>query len=354
MQEEKYVGKAVISAGGGAMNQTRSALVLGGGGFIGSHLVKRLKREGFWVRAVDLKYPEYSPTAAGDFVRGDLRDPALCRDVLDRRFDEIYQFASDMGGAGFIFTGDNDADIMHNSALINLNVLKAALRSNSKRIFYSSSACVYPKHNQVDPDNPNCAEDSAYPAHPDSEYGWEKLFGERLYLAYARNYDFDVHIARYHNIFGPEGAWQGGREKAPAAICRKVAVAPDGGEIEIWGDGRQTRSFLYIDECLEGTVRLMRSRLRGPINIGSDEMVTINELVDLVSATAGKRLVKRHTDGPLGVRGRNSDNRRIQRLLGWQPRAPLKEGLAKTYPWIASMAEKAGLVAAPREEQVKA
>ena len=323
--------------------QTRTALVLGGGGFIGSHLVKRLKREGFWVRAVDLKTPEFSPTQADDFVRGDLRDLALCRDVIDRPFTEIYQLAADMGGAGFIFTGENDAAIMHNSALINLNVVEAALRRGSKRIFYSSSACIYPAYNQEDPDRPNCAEDSAYPAAPDSDYGWEKLFSERLYLASARNHDLQARIARYHNVFGPEGTWNGGREKAPAAICRKVATAPDGGEIEIWGDGRQTRSFLYIDECLEGTVRLMRSDFPGPVNIGSDEMVTINALVDMTCDIAGKKLTKRYIPGPLGVRGRNSDNRLIECSLGWRPRASLKDGVAKTYSWISAIAEKSGL-----------
>jgi len=265
----------------------------------------------------------------------------LCREVIDRQYTEIYQLAADMGGAGFVFTGENDADIMHNSALINTNVLEAAQKRNSKRIFYSSSACMYPSHNQEDPDNPNCAEDSAYPANPDSEYGWEKLFSERLYLAFARNYGFQVRIARYHNIFGPEGTWTGGREKAPAAICRKVAVAPDGGEIEIWGDGKQTRSFLYVDECLEGSIRLMRSDFQGPVNVGSDEMVTINQLVDMISALAGKKLKKRHVDGPLGVRGRNSDNRLIQQKLGWKPAAPLKDGLAKTYPWVLKMTKEA-------------
>jgi nucleoside-diphosphate-sugar epimerase len=321
--------------------QAKTALVLGGGGFIGSHLVKRLRREGFWVRAADLKRPEFSPTQADELALGDLRDPVFCREVLDRPFTEVYQLAADMGGAGFIFTGANDADILHNSALVNLNVLEAAQRRGSKRIFYSSSACIYPEHNQEDPDNPNCAEDSAYPANPDSDYGWEKLFSERLYLAYARNHGFQVRIARYHNVFGPEGTWEGGREKAPAAVCRKVALTPDGGEIEIWGDGRQTRSFLYIDECLEGTLRLMRSDFSGPVNIGSDEMVTINGLVDLVCAIAGKRLHKRHVPGPLGVRGRNSDNRLIERRLDWRPAAPLREGLAKTYPWVRAMAEKA-------------
>jgi GDP-D-mannose 3', 5'-epimerase len=329
------------------MMQTKTAIVLGGGGFIGSHLVKRLKREGFWVRAVDLKAPEFSPTQADDFVKGDLRDLSLCRDVIDRKFTEIYQLAADMGGAGFIFTGENDADIMHNSALVNLNVLEATLRRGAKRIFYSSSACIYPAYNQTDPDNPNCAEGSAYPAAPDSEYGWEKLFSERLYLASARNHGLQVRIGRYHNIFGPEGTWDGGREKAPAAICRKVALAADGDEIEIWGDGRQTRSFLYIDECLEGSIRLMRSDVEGPLNIGSDEMVTINALVDLVCAIAGKNVRKRPIPGPLGVRGRNSDNRLIEQKLGWRPAASLRNGLAKTYPWVRAMAQKSPPVPVP-------
>ncbi len=316
------------------------ALVCGAGGFIGSHLVKRLKQEGFWVRGVDLKYPEFSPTGADDFVIGDLRDPYICRHVTDRPFHEVYQLAADMGGAGFVFTGDNDADIMHNSALINLNMVEACYKRNIKRIFYSSSACMYPAYNQEDPDNPNCAEDSAYPAQPDSEYGWEKLFSERLYLSFQRNYGMEVRIARYHNIFGPEGTWSGGREKAPAALCRKVAMAPDGGEIEIWGDGQQTRSFLYIDECLEGTIRLTRSDFTGPVNIGSEEMVTINALAEMIMEIAGKTLTKRHIPGPQGVRGRNSDNRLIFKMLGWKPTQPLKVGLASTYHWIASQVEK--------------
>jgi GDP-D-mannose 3',5'-epimerase len=310
------------------------ALVLGGGGFIGSHLVKRLVDEGFWVRAVDLKFPEFSQTMAHDFVQGDLRDPVVCRSVIDRKFDEVYQLAADMGGAGFIFTGENDADVMHNSALINLNVLEACLRRNSRKIFYSSSACIYPEHNQMDPENPNCSEASAYPANPDSEYGWEKLFSERLYFAFTRNYSFDSKVARYHNIFGPEGTWQGGREKAPAAICRKVALAKDGDEIEIWGDGEQTRSFLYINECLEGTIRLMRSNFSGPVNIGSDEMVTINQLVDITARVAGKRIYKKHVQGPLGVRGRNSDNSLIKEKLNWAPSTKLEDGIRTTYAWI--------------------
>lgn len=316
------------------------ALVCGAGGFIGSHLVKRLKREGFWVRGVDLKYPEFGDTEADDFVIGDLRDPVICRSVVDREFEEIYQLAADMGGAGFVFTGENDANIMHNSALINLNVLEACWKRNCKRIFYSSSACMYPEHNQLDPDNPMTAEDSAYPADPDSEYGWEKLFSERLYLAFHRNYGLDVRIARYHNIFGPEGTWDGGREKAPAALCRKIVHAEDGGEIEIWGDGTQTRSFLYIDECLEGTTRLMRSDWTGPVNIGSEEMVSIIELAEMIMDVAGKKVALRHIPGPLGVRGRNSDNRLIQKMLGWSPSGTLRDGLSKTYAWIAEQVEQ--------------
>ena len=297
-------------------------------------MVKRLKREGCWVRGVDLKFPPYAETQADDFVVGDLRDPQVCRAVVDRRFAEVYQFAADMGGAGFVFTGENDADIMHNSALINLNVLEACHRRNSRRIFYSSSACMYPERNQLDPSNPNCAEDSAYPADPDSEYGWEKLFSERLYMAFARNKGMETRIARYHNIFGPEGSWSDGREKAPAALCRKVAMAADGGEIEIWGDGKQTRSFLYVDECIEGTLRLMRSDFREPVNIGSDEMVSINELAHMIAGVAGKKVRLRHVSGPLGVAGRNSDNRLIEKVLGWRPSAKLRDGIARTYPWI--------------------
>ena len=310
------------------------ALVCGAGGFIGSHMVKRLKREGFWVRGVDLKFPEFSPTEADDFAIGDLRDQCFCASIVDTHFKEVYQFAADMGGAGFVFTGENDADIMHNSALINLNLLEACYKRNIKRIFYSSSACIYPEYNQLEPDNPNCAEDSVYPAAPDSEYGWEKLFSERLYLAFHRNHGMDVRIARYHNIFGPEGTWCGGKEKSPAAICRKVAMAPDGGNIEIWGDGLQTRSFLYIDECIEGTLRLTRSDWTGPVNIGSDERVSINQLADLVAQIAGKTIQKKHIPGPLGVRGRNSDNHLIFKKLGWRPTQTLEAGLRKTYAWI--------------------
>ncbi len=312
----------------------KSALVLGAGGFIGSHLVKRLKREGFWVRGVDLKYPEFSETEADDFVIGDLREQHMCRAVIDRRFDEVYQLAADMGGAGYIFTGEHDANIMHNSATINLNVVDLCHKRNIRKIFYSSSACMYPAYNQEDPDDPNCAESSAYPAAPDSEYGWEKLFSERLYFAYNRNFGMANRVARFHNIFGPEGTWQGGKEKAPAAICRKVALAKQGSEIEIWGDGLQTRSFLFIDECLEGILRLTRSDFEGPVNIGSEEMVSINQLVDIVCDIAGKKLEKKHISGPLGVRGRNSDNRLIEEKLGWKPSQSLRAGLEKTFEWI--------------------
>lgn len=312
----------------------KKALVCGAGGFIGSHLVKRLKREGFWVRGVDLKFPRFSPTEADDFIRGDLRDMDVCREAIDTKFDEIYQLAADMGGAGYIFTGDNDAEVMHNSSQINLNVLEAARRRNNRRIFYSSSACIYPEHRQLDPNNPGLKESDAYPAAPDSEYGWEKLFSERLYLAYARNHGFTVRIARYHNIFGPEGAWNDGKEKAPAAICRKVAMTPDGGEFEMWGDGQQTRSFLYIDECLEGTTRLLRSDVQGPVNIGSDEMISLNNLAAMVAGIAGKTVRPRHIPGPTGVRGRNSNNEMIEQKLGWRPRQPLRDGIAKTYEWI--------------------
>ena len=315
-------------------NRQMKALVTGAGGFIGSHLVKLLKKEGYWVRGVDLKYPEFASTTADDFVIGDLRNPVVCNKVTDQPFDELYQLAADMGGAGFVFTGDNDACILHNSAMINLNMLEASRKAGVKKIFYSSSACIYPEHNQLDPDNPNCSEDSAYPAAPDSEYGWEKLFSERLYLAYHRNYSMDIHIARFHNIFGEEGTWEGGREKAPAALCRKVAETDEGGEIEMWGDGKQTRSFLYIDECLKGVRRLMNSDLIGPVNIGSDEMVTINDLAKLIMEIAGKKLRIKHIKGPLGVRGRNSDNRLIQEKLGWAPDCSLRFGLERTYPWI--------------------
>jgi GDP-D-mannose 3', 5'-epimerase len=311
------------------------ALVNGAGGFIGSHLVRRLREEGFWVRGVDLKHPEFGDSAANEFIVGDLCDYSVATAAVEG-IDDVYQLAADMGGAGYIFTGEHDACVMHNSATINLNTVEAGRKAGIKRFFYSSSACIYPEYNQKDPDNPICSEDSAYPAAPDSEYGWEKLFSERLYFAYARNYGIEVHVARFHNIFGPEGTWQGGREKAPAAVCRKVAETPDGGEIEIWGDGKQTRSFLYIDECLEGVRRLMESNFAGPVNIGSEEMVTINELAQLAMQIAQKKLTIRHIPGPLGVRGRNSDNRLIKSKIGWAPSQSLEDGLRKTYEWIAS------------------
>lgn len=313
----------------------KSALVCGAGGFIGSHLVKRLTGEGYWVRGADLKKPLFSETTADDFIIGDLTDPIVVAKVLDKQFDEIYQLAADMGGAGYIFTGEHDADVMHNSATINLNMARRAVETKSKKIFYSSSACIYPERNQMDPDNPNCAEDSAYPAAPDSEYGWEKLFSERMYLAYQRNYGLDVKIARFHNIFGPEGTWDGGKEKAPAAICRKVAEAKPGGEIEMWGDGKQTRTFLLIDECLEGIRRLMDSDFSGPVNIGSEEMVSINQLAEMAMKIARKELKIKHIKGPLGVRGRSSDNKLIKEKLGWEPTEKLEDGLSVTYEWIA-------------------
>ena len=349
----------------------RTALVLGAGGFIGSHMVKRLKSEGYWVRGVDLNFPEFSSTHADEFVTGDLRDVDFVRKVLEFKgdqgnyynsvpyqyilpFHEIYQFAADMGGAGFVFTGENDAEIMHNSCTINLNVLEEQRKLNitfdgvvkdytvcnrpkldyQTKIFYSGSACMYPEYNQVDPNDPNCREDSAYPAAPDSEYGWEKLFSERLYLAYNRNHGMPVRIARYHNIFGPEGTWYGGREKAPAAICRKVAYAGQDDTIEVWGDGEQTRSFLFIDECIEATRRLMDSDFIGPVNIGSEEMVTINQLVDTAAKVAGKNIDKNHIDGPLGVRGRNSNNDLIRKELDWDYEMTLEDGIRKTYNWI--------------------
>ena len=350
----------------------KTALVLGAGGFIGSHMVKRLRSEGYWVRGVDLKYPEFSDTEANEFVQGDLRDVEFVRRVIQFKgyqgnffnevpyrliepFDEIYQFAADMGGAGFVFTGENDAEIMQNSVTINLNVLEQQRLLNrtfdgekkewteanrpkldwQTKIFYSGSACMYPEHNQLDPDNPDCREESAYPAAPDSEYGWEKLFSERLYLAYNRNHGIPVRIARYHNIFGPEGTWDGGREKAPAAICRKVAELPkEGGSIEVWGDGLQTRSFLFVDECVEATYRLVQSDFSGPVNIGSEEMVSINELVDIAAKVSGKKVEKNHIEGPLGVRGRNSNNDLIREKLGWDYSMTLEEGISKTYNWI--------------------
>jgi len=316
----------------------KKILVLGGGGFIGSHLVKKFKNEGHWVRVVDLKYPEFSKSPADDFIIGDLRSQPVCDKAFDIRFDEVYQLAADMGGAGYIFTGEHDADIMHNSALINLNVVERCHKTKVGRVFYSSSACMYPAYNQEDPDNPKCSEDSAYPAAPDSEYGWEKLFSERLFLAYGRNHGLTVRVARYHNIFGPEGTWRGGKEKAPAALCRKVAEADS--SIEVWGDGQQTRSFLYIDECVEATCRLMESDFTGPVNIGSEEMIKINDLAKMVIDISGKDLSIKNIPGPVGVRGRNSDNKLYTEKIGWQPSQSLRDGIIKTYKWIHRQVEQ--------------
>jgi nucleoside-diphosphate-sugar epimerase len=351
----------------------KTALVLGAGGFIGSHLVKRLKEDGFWVRGVDLKYPEFEKTVADDFLIYDLRNPDFVESVIRLEgyqghplpvnrsrypfsekmfFDEVYQLAADMGGAGYIFTGENDANVMHNSATINLNVVHEAVKQKVKRIFYSSSACMYPEHNQLDPNNPNCEESSAYPANPDSEYGWEKLFSERLYLSFNRNYGLDVRVARFHNIFGPQGTWTGGKEKAPAAMCRKVAEALEGGEIEVWGDGQQTRSFLYIDECVNKVLMFMRQEeFLGPVNIGSEEMVTINQLAQLAINASGKNITIKNIDGnefkakygfkcPVGVRGRNSDNKLYKEKIGSDVYYPLDKGVQQTFEWINKQVNK--------------
>jgi nucleoside-diphosphate-sugar epimerase len=331
------------------MSDMKKALVCGAGGFIGGHLVKRLKELGYWVRGVDIKEHEFTNIReiADDFVIGDLRNPTVVQTVMktsdswDEGFQEVYQLAADMGGAGYIFTGENDANVMHNSATINLNVADTAIKfKNKPKIFYSSSACMYPAYNQEDPENPKCSEDSAYPAAPDSEYGWEKLFSERLYLAYNRNYGLDVRIARYHNIFGPFGSWNNGKEKAPAALCRKIAAVQDGGEIEVWGDGEQTRSFLYVDECVEATLRLMNSDFLGPVNIGSEEMVSINQFVSMISDIEGKKINVKHIDGPTGVRGRNSDNKLYEEKIGWKVSQPLRAGMTTTYKWIFSLIQK--------------
>lgn len=319
----------------------KKILVCGAGGFIGSHMVKRLKQDGHQVWGVDLKHTQYSKTAADKFVIGDLKDQNLVRSIFKQNFDEVFQFAADMGGAGFIFTGENDASIMTNSALINLNVLDIGQKSFGK-IFFSSSACIYPEHNQLDPDNPDCSEATAYPAAPDSDYGWEKLFSERLFQAYQKNFGVKVRIARYHNIFGPEGTWHGGREKAPAAICRKVAATDAGDTIEIWGDGKQTRTFLYIDECIEGSLRLMNSNCSEPLNIGSSELISINDLAKMVMKTAGKHLDIAHISGPNGVRGRSSENSLIKLKLGWEPTAALQTGIEKTYQWVKNQVADSG------------
>ena len=338
----------------------KKIVVCGAGGFIGGAMVKRLKKEGYWVRGVDLKSHEYFDIrqVADEFVLGDLRDPRVCERIVDESIDEIYQFAADMGGAGFVFTGEHDADIMHNSAMINLNMAEQSVKKRVNRVLYSSSACIYPEHNQQDPDNPKCSEDSAYPAAPDSEYGWEKLFSERLWFAFARNCGLNVSVARYHNIFGPEGTWQGGREKAPAALCRKAARCEDRQSIEVWGDGLQTRSFLYIDECLEATRRLMDSDFSGPVNIGSEEMISINEFARMAIDISGKDLSIRNLQGveferkyghpcPMGVRGRNSDNDLFSEKLGWQYSMSLREGMEKTYKWIKQQVDSYAEESAP-------
>jgi nucleoside-diphosphate-sugar epimerase len=312
---------------------TKRVLVCGAGGFIGGHLVKRLKKENYWVRGIDLKKNEYAKSSADEFIIGDLRDFNVCKDAL-KDIDEVYQLAADMGGAGYIFTGENDAAVMHNSATINLNIAELSHQLGIKKIFYSSSACMYPAYNQMDPDNPKCNEESAYPAAPDSEYGWEKLFSERLYLAYNRNYNLQVRIARFHNIFGPEGTYKGGKEKAPAALCRKVAEASNNGIIDVWGDGKQTRSFLYIDDCIDAVRLLMDSDFTGPVNIGSEEMVSINQLAQMIIKISGQTINVQNIKGPEGVRGRNSDNALIYKSLGWTPKFSLKQGLEKTYAWI--------------------
>lgn len=325
----------------------KNVIILGGGGFIGGHLGKKLKESGCNVRIADIKAHEYFDHGdiCHDFIQCDLTDPNAVRDVISSDCDELYQLAADMGGALYIFTGENDANVMHNSAMINLNVVHEAVQKNVKKVFYSSSACIYPEYNQLDPANPNCAESSAYPANPDSEYGWEKLFSERLFLAFNRNYKLDVRVARFHNIFGPQGTWQGGKEKAPAAMCRKVAMAKDGDSIEVWGDGEQTRSFLYISECLEAVSRLMNSDFKGPVNIGSEEMVTINQLAQMAIDISGKKISIHNLAGqafkdkygfacPTGVRGRNSDNVLFREKIGWEVSLPLEEGMRKTYEWI--------------------
>jgi GDP-D-mannose 3',5'-epimerase len=313
----------------------KKALVLGAGGFIGAHLVKRLKKEGYWVRGVDLVEPAYSPTEADEFIVGDLRDVTVVERAINEGMDEVYQLAADMGGAGYIFTGDNDAHVMHNSGLINLHVVNECVNKKVVKVFYSSSACVYPERNQMDPANPRCEEDSVYPAAPDSEYGWEKLFSERLYFSFKRNHGLNAKVARFHNIFGPEGAWNNGKEKAPAAICRKVADADDEGTVEVWGDGKQTRSFLYVDDCLDAMRSLMESDFSGPINIGSEEMISINDFVGLVAKVSEKNVTIKNIEGPTGVRGRSSDNRLIREKLGWEPNHDLQKGIVKTYTWVA-------------------
>ena len=326
--------------------KSKNIIVCGAGGFIGSHLVKFLKAKGYWVRGVDLKHPEFSDSAADEFVICDLRDQYKYKKLFDRNIDEIYQLAADMGGAGYLFTGENDADVMHNSALINLNTLDNCREFNVPKVFYSSSACVYPESNQMDPDNPKCTEDTVYPAEPDSEYGWEKLFSERMYLTFQKNYGIITKVARFHNIYGPEGTWEGGKEKVPAAMCRKVSEAKDGDKIEVWGTGKQTRSFLFVEQCVEAIFKLMQNNnFNGPVNIGSDEMVSINQLAEIAIKLSGKNLSVFNIDGeefikkyghkcPIGVNGRTSDNNLIKEKLNWSPHFPLNDGMEKTYNWI--------------------
>ncbi|MEN9304303.1 MAG: hypothetical protein RL264_2732 [Bacteroidota bacterium] len=312
----------------------KKILVLGAGGFIGSHLVQRLKNEGNYVVGADLKYPEFMDNFCDEFFIGDLRDFEFVSHVITEGIAELYQLAADMGGAGYIFTGEHDADIMHNSVQINVNVAKLAAQRKVKALFYASSACIYPEYNQTDPSNPKCEENSAYPAAPDSEYGWEKLFSERLYLSYKRNYNLNVKIARFHNIFGEKGVWNNGKEKAPAALCRKVACAKNGDSIDIWGDGNQTRSFLYIEDCLDAVILLTRSEFSGPYNIGSEEMISINDYAMLIAEIASKNISLNHILGPQGVRGRCSNNTQISKDLNWKPKYDLKEGTTLLYKWI--------------------
>jgi nucleoside-diphosphate-sugar epimerase len=311
----------------------KRAIIFGSAGFIGSHLCARLKAEGYWVRGVDRKQP--AEDRVDEFILGDLREPDFVNQVIDGGFDELYQLAADMGGAGYIFSGENDARLIHDSAVINLNTAETACRKGVGKVFFSSSACIYPKHHQQNPSAPCCSEDTAYPADPDSEYGWEKLFSERMYLAFQRNHDLDVRIARLHNVYGPGNSWCDGREKAPAALCRKVAQATDGGTVEIWGDGKQTRSFLYVDDCLDGIRALMESRSPGPLNIGSEEMIRLNDLAALIIRIANRKLTIRNVPGPVGVRGRTSDNRLMFQATGWRPKVSLEDGISRTYRWVA-------------------
>jgi GDP-D-mannose 3',5'-epimerase len=328
-----YVNEFVIFASLSLIYEMK-ALVLGAGGFIGNYLVKRLKEEGYYVCGIDLKYPEFSSSLADDFIIGDLRDHSFCRDQIKSSYDEIYQLAADMGGAGYLFSGENDYNVMHNSSLINLNITNLAIQNRIKKIFYSSSACIYPTRNQSEPENPECSESSAYPADPDSEYGWEKLFSERLYLSACRNHNLQTRIARFHNVYGTHGTWNTGKEKAPAALCRKVAETPDGGVIEIWGSGKQTRSFLYVDDCINGIRKLMKSDFTGPVNIGSEEKIAINDFARMIISVSGKNISIKNIDGPVGVNGRTSDNKLAKEKLNWEPEICLKDGITKTYQWI--------------------